>query len=119
MSVCRRGRWTGVLALGAAVLLTLSGCKTVREELRPVRETTLTVARSGGEVTLSWIGVKGMYYTVMFADARGAQARWQPLPGASNVPALISGEPVVVMDRVAANRPRYYRLVQDSRPMVP
>jgi hypothetical protein len=37
------------LALAALVLA--AGCKTVREELRPVRETTLTVARSGGEVS--------------------------------------------------------------------
>ncbi|HRX06690.1 MAG TPA: hypothetical protein P5306_06305, partial [Kiritimatiellia bacterium] len=61
-----------------ALLLALpavQGCMTVREEVEPLRETTLTVARSGDEVTLSWIGVRGMYYTVMHAEAMGARAR--------------------------------------------
>ncbi len=107
------------LALALALAGGLSGCKTVREELRPVRETTLTVARSGGEVTLSWIGMRGMYYSVMYADARGGRARWKPLPDAVNIPALVSGEPIIVHDRVNSAQPRYYRLVQDSRPLVP
>ena len=104
----------GVVA--AAWLAALAGCKTVREELAPVRETTLTVARSGGEVTLSWIGVEGMFYSVMYADARGAKARWRVLPGAANVRALATGEPIVVMDRLSAVQPRYYRLVQGVQP---
>ena len=117
MSGGRRRRWIGVWALGLAVLAGLSGCKTVHEELAPIRETTLTVARSGGEVTLSWIGVEGMYYSVMYADARGAKARWQILPGAANVRGLATGEPIVVMDRVKTAQPRYYRLVQDGQPV--
>ena len=112
----RRASW---LALGFAALIGLSGCKTVREELEPIRETTLTVARSGGEVTLSWIGVRGMYYSVMYAEARGAKARWTFLPGAVNVRGLVSDEPIVVKDRVEPAKPRYYRLVQDSKPFVP
>ena len=115
-------RWRiGVLALalGGAALVGLSGCKTIHEELQPIRETTLTVARSGGEVSLSWIGVQGMYYSVMYADARGAKARWNFLPGAVNVRGLVSGEPIVVKDRVEPAKPRYYRLVQDGKPLVP
>lgn len=106
--------WAVALAL-AGVL----GCKTVREELRPVRETTLTVARSGGEVTLSWIGLRGMYYSVMYSESRGARATWMALPGAVNIPALASGEPIIVHDRLAATQQRYYRLVQDTKPLVP
>ena len=100
-------------------LLALAGCKTVREEVQPLRETTLTVARSGEEVTLSWIGVQGMYYSVMYTEARGAKARWQFLPDAVNIRGLVSGEPIMVQDRVAGDRPRYYRLAQDAQPLVP
>jgi hypothetical protein len=108
-----------VLALAGAALAGLSGCKTIHEELEPVRETTLTVARSGGDVTLSWIGVRGMYYSVMYADARGAQGQWNLLPDAVNVRGLADGEPIVVKDRVAAAQPRYYRLVQGVQPLAP
>ena len=38
-----------VLALAGAALLGGSGCKTIHEEVQPIRETTLTVARAGGE----------------------------------------------------------------------
>lgn len=107
------------LALAALALAGPAGCKTIHEELQPVRETTLTVARSGGDVTLSWIGMRGMYYSVMYTEARGAKARWNFLPDAINVPGRVSGEPIVVMDRVDPARPRYYRLAQDSKPLVP
>ena len=115
-----RGRCgTLALALGFAALAGLCGCKTIHEELEPIRQTTLTVARSGGDVTLSWIGERGMYYSVMFTEARGAKARWQPLPDAVNIRGVASDEPIVVKDRVGAAQQRYYRLVQDGKPMVP
>ena len=107
------------LALALAVGAAAPGCKTIHEEVQPLRETTLTVARSGGEVTLSWIGVRGTYYSVMYTDARGAKAQWKLLPDAINVRGLATGEPIVVMDRVPAGQPRYYRLVQDSKPLAP
>lgn len=119
----RRGHrgWGGALALalGFAALAGLCGCKTIHEELEPIRQTTLTVARSGGEVTLSWIGERGMYYSVMFTDERGAKSRWQLLPDAINIRGQASGEPIVVKDRLPAAKPRYYRLQQDSKPLVP
>ncbi len=111
--------WGVALALACAALAGASGCKTIREEVQPIRETTLTVARSGGDVTLSWIGLRGMYYSVMYADARGAKAKWKFLTDAVNVRALASGEPIVVKDRVDPLQPRYYRLVQDSKPLAP
>ena len=107
------------LALAGAALAGSAGCKTIHEEIEPVRETTLTVARAGGDVTLSWIGVRGMYYSVMYADERGAKGRWNFLPDAVNVRGLADGEPIVVKDRVGAARPRYYRLVQGDRPLAP
>ena len=115
-------RWRiGVLALalGGAACSGLSGCKTIHEELQPIRETTLTVARAGGDVTLSWIGVRGMYYSVMYTDARGAKAQWKLLSDAFNVRGLATGEPIVVQDRLPAAQPRYYRLLQDAKPLVP
>ena len=113
----REGRWLSALA--CAALLGWSGCKTIHEEVQPLRETTLTVARAGGDVTLSWIGTRGMYYSVMYTDARGAKARWQLLPDAFNVRGLATGEPIVVQDRLPAAQPRYYRLLQDAKPLVP
>ncbi len=114
-------RWGGIraLALGGLVWAGLSACKTIHEEIQPIRETTLTVARSAGDVTLSWDGQQGMYYSVMYTEARGAKARWQLLPGAVNVRGLVSGQPIVVQDRVPPSEPRYYRLVQDRKPLVP
>ena len=113
-------RTTRALAALALVLgCAAGGCKTVHEEVQPLRETTLTVARSGGDVTLSWIGVRGTYYSVMYTDARGAKAQWKLLPDAINVRGLATGEPIVVMDRVPASQPRYYRLVQDAKPLAP
>ena len=102
-----------------ALLLGAAGCKTIHEEIRPVRETTLTVARAGGEVTLSWIGQQGMYYSVMYTDKRSGLAQWNFLPDAVNVRGLVSGEPIIVKDRLPASQQRYYRLVQDSKPLVP
>ena len=115
----RHKRTTWALALALAALAGLAGCRTVREEVQPLRETTLTVARSGGDVTLSWIGVRGTYYSVMYTDARGAKAQWKLLPDAINVRGLATGEPIVVMDRVSAAQPRYYRLVQGTQPLAP
>ena len=118
----RSGKRTlrGLVALAlAAGCVAAAGCKTIHEEVQPLRETTLTVARSGGDVTLSWIGVRGTYYSVMYTDARGAKAQWKLLPDAVNVRGLATGEPIVVMDRVPASQPRYYRLVQDAKPLAP
>jgi hypothetical protein len=118
----RGHRWSGkllALALGSAVLTGVSGCKTIHEEIQPIRETTLTVARAGGDVTLSWIGLSGMYYSVMYTDARGAKAQWHLLADAINVRAVASGEPIVVKDRLDPSKQRYYRLQQDSKPLVP
>ena len=117
----RRIHWgrAALLALGGAALLPWAGCKTVHEELQPIRETTLTVARSADDVTLSWLGVRGTYYSVTYTDARGAQAQWNLLPDAVNIRGLATGEPIVVKDRVPAAQPRYYRLLQDSKPLAP
>lgn len=114
-----QGGRNAVLALGAAGLFALAGCKTIHEEVRPLRETTLTVARSADDVTLSWLGERGTYYSVTYTDARGAKARWYLLPDAVNIRGLATGEPIVVKDRVPAEQPRYYRLLQDTKPLVP
>jgi hypothetical protein len=107
-----------ILAAWLCGIALVGGCATVREELKPIRETQLSVARTAGDVTLSWIGVRGSYYTVMYSDGRGGRARWLPLDNAVNVPALATGEPIVVYDRVAPSKPRYYRLLQDTKPIV-
>lgn len=106
------------LALLCGGLFLSAGCKTIREEVRPLRETTLTVARAGSEVSLSWIGERGVIYSVMYTDARGAKARWSLLPDAINIRAVASGEPIIVKDRVPAHQQRYYRLQQGEQPIV-
>lgn len=120
MARCGQGRRTGwqALALGVA-LAALAGCMTIREEVAPLRETVLTVARAGEEVSLSWLGAPGTYYSVMYTEARGARAQWKFLPDAVNIPARSPDEPIIVMDRVAPGKSRYYRLVQDTKPLVP
>ena len=114
-----QGVRNAVLALGAMGLVALAGCKTIHEEVQPFRETTLTVARSADDVTLSWLGERGIYYSVTYTDVRGAQARWHLLPDAVNIRGLATGEPIVVKDRVPAGQLRYYRLVQGGQPLVP
>lgn len=106
-------RWISALCLA----LVLTAC--VHEELRPVRETTLTVARVADEITLSWIGQRGTYYTVMYSPSNGAKAAWKPLPDAVNIQAQTSGESIVVHDRIGVSRPRYYRLLQNANPIPP
>ena len=116
-----QGTKRGLLALllAGAALAGFSGCKTIHEEVAPIRETTLTVARSGEDVTLSWIGMRGIYYSVMFTDERGAKAQWKLLTDAINIRGLVDNDPIVVKDRLPATQPRYYRLQQDSKPLVP
>ncbi len=108
-----------LLALLLLALPAVQGCMTVREEVEPLRETTLTVARSGDEVTLSWIGVQGMYYTVMHAEAMGAQAAGRSCPMPSTSPPSPRASPSSCTDRVPAGRARYYRLARDRKPLVP
>ena len=107
-------RWPFATAFLLAASL-LGGC--VHEELKPVRETTLTVARAAGEVTLAWTGQRGIYYTVMHSPSNGTRARWQPLPDAVNIQVSSDGERVIVKDRIPASAERYYRLVQGPRPV--
>ena len=110
--MARRLPSAAVLLLAACLL---AGC--VHEELKPVRETTLTVARAAGEVTLAWTGQRGIYYTVMHSPSNGTRARWQPLPDAVNIQVGANGERVIVKDRVPAGTERYYRLVQGPSPV--
>ena len=52
--MCRGGnRAMRRLAALALALVAVAGCRTVREEVQPLRETTLTVARAGGDRSAS------------------------------------------------------------------
>lgn len=117
MDMRKRG-WLHAAALALALAAALP-CGCVHEELRPVRETTLSVARAGGEVTLSFIGTRGVYYTVMHSPSNGARAKWQPLPDAVNIQVSANGERVIVKDRIPPTAERYYRLVQGPSPVQP
>ena len=107
-----------LLAGGMALAATLL-CGCVHEVLQPVRETTLTVARAAGEVTLAFTGTRGIYYTVMYSSSNGARAKWQPLQDAVNIQVSSNGERVIVKDRIPASAERYYRLVQGPSPVQP
>lgn len=115
----RRKRGWLHTAVPAFALAAALACGCVHEELRPVRETTLSVARAGGEVTLSFLGTRGIYYTVMYSTSNGARARWQPLQDAVNIQVAANGERVIVKDRIPASTERYYRLVQGPSPVQP
>jgi hypothetical protein len=112
-----RSRHPVCIAAAVLALAAFLPCGCVHEELRPVRETMLTVARSAGEVTLSFTGTRGIYYTVMYSPSNGARAKWQPLPDAVNIQVAANGESVIVKDRLPASTERYYRLVQGPSPV--
>lgn len=102
-------------------LLVLSACKTVRQELKPVRETTLVTARAGRDVTLSWLASRGEYYSIMYTDKAlqsDNRGRWEFLPGAINLTGM-SGENVIVYDVVPDGVDRFYRLKVDTAPITP
>ena len=103
------GRVGGVCLLTA--LLGVSACKSIRtvEPLEPESETTLIVTRSGDAASLSWTAHAGSFYTVLYSNQLGGKAKWQILPGASNLAGL-EGSTLTVNDRIGADIKRYYRL---------
>lgn len=108
-------RW---LAAGLlAALVGTAGC--VHEVVKPVRESTLMVARAGDTATLEWLGQPGMYYSVMWAPSRSGTARWSLLPQATNLRGVRKDQPMKVEDRIPGNRERVYRLIQDKKPLMP
>ena len=106
-------RLLSALVLAVALALGLTAC--VREVIQPVTESTLVVARASDQATLSWTAVAGMYYTILYASSQNA-SDWKAMDGAVNLRATISG-PVAIHDRVPATKPRFYRLLQDSKPI--
>ena len=96
-------------ALAAGSLLCLAaGCATVREEQKPVADTTLMVTRAGEAMTLGWKALPDVDYVIWYADRRDAQARWKVLPGAERIAGR--GQHVTWRDRVPTGQNRYYRL---------
>jgi hypothetical protein len=114
------GAGAGTLrAAAAAVALLAFGAGCVREVLQPVRETTYVTTRSGDEVTMTWTGRRGTYYNVLYTDQKSAAGQWTLHPKGTNLRAVSDGETMTLIDRVPAGRDRRYRLVQDSKPLVP
>lgn len=103
-----QGRALGCVLLLAGLWGLATGCATVREEQRPLADTTLTVTRAGEDMTLGWTALPDVDYVIWYADRRDAQARWQVLPGAERITGR--GRPVIWRDRVSAGQNRYYRL---------
>jgi len=99
-------------ALLLAAAFALSAC--VTEVVRPARETTLSVARVGGESVVQWEGVRGVTYTLLFSDRAGGAGDpgWKPVPDAVNLRAARDGEAMVVREKVPAGVNRRYHLVQ-------
>ena len=106
-----------VAAVWAAGLLAAAGAGCVHEVVEPVRETVYVATRSGDDLTLSWVAKRGMYYNVFYADRRGADAKWALHPRGTNLRAAEDGEQMTLTDRVPNGKNRYYRLVQDAKPM--
>lgn len=111
-----RSRLSAAAVLAALVLLAGAGAGCVHEVVQPVTESTLVVARASNRVTLSWNATAGMYYTILYAQSQGADAQWEAMPGAVNLRATGSA-PVELYDHVEGDVPRYYRLLQDTKPI--
>lgn len=93
--------------LTALTLFALCGCATVREEQKPLAETTMVVTRAGETTTLMWTAQPAVDYVIWYADRRDAKARWNVLPGAER----LSGQgPMTWRDQIPSGRLRYYRL---------
>ena len=115
MTVRRFRSWTAGAALGAALLA--AGC--VSEVVKPVGDTTMSVARVGDEAVLQWTAEPGFYYTVLYSDRIGnAATKWQPLPKAIDLQAKKPHDAMVVRDEAAAARQRRYHLLQESAPLL-
>jgi len=111
------GRGWAAAFLAAGLLGAAAGC--VHEVVKPLRESTLMVARAGDTATLEWLGQPGMYYSVMWAPSRSGTARWTLLPQATNLRGVRKDQPMKVEDRIPGNRDRVYRLIQDKKPLMP
>ena len=98
-------RWTTLSALLAAALT--CSCTTVREEQKPLTETTMVVTRAGDATTMTWTAQPAVDYVIWYADRRDAKARWNVLPGAER---LRGQGPMTWRDQVPSGRLRYYRL---------
>lgn len=107
----------GAVALLAGLLAVAGGC--VHEVVEPLRETVYVTTRSGDDLTMTWTAKRGMYYNVFYADRRGPDAQWALHPRGTNLRAAEDGEQMSLTDRVPHGQNRYYRLVQDAKPLAP
>lgn len=96
---------SGGWALG---LLALVGCATIREEEKPLAETTMGITRAGDDVTLSWASQPDLAYCIWYTERREAKSRWNILPGAEQVRG--NGQTLILRDRVPTGQTRFYRI---------
>lgn len=101
----------------AGIMLFACGC-VVTEVVKPIAETTLSVAKVGDTATLSWVAQPGFYYTITYADRLGAnkQTQWLPVPGAVNLTVKMPNETMIVQDRAEARLQRRYNIMQSATP---
>ena len=89
-------------------LLALTGCTTIREEEKPLADTTMGITRAGDDVTLSWASQADMAYCIWYTERREAKSRWKILPGAEQVRG--NGKTLTLRDRVPTGQTRFYRI---------
>lgn len=106
-------------AAAFAAALCLAGAACVHEVVKPMREVTYVTTRSGDEITLTWVAQRGVYYNVMYANSRGAAGHWTAHPRGLNLRASRDGEQMSITDKLPPGEERYYRLLQDSKPLLP
>jgi uncharacterized protein YceK len=68
--------YAGCRPSAALAAILLCGCATVREEQKPLAETTMMVTRAGDSTTMTWTAQPAVDYVIWYADRRDAQARW-------------------------------------------
>ena len=96
--------------IGAAILFQASCATTTAKPVSLPDRTSLIIARSGSEVTLSWKSTEGRVYTVLYTERDKTKAdHWQPLPDCINKAG--TGRMIILKDASAnaRKRPRGHR----------
>ena len=99
-----------VLLYFSLLIAVMTGCvsqRTVHEPIRKKAGPALLVGRGVGDVTLKWTSQRGAYYTILYSDDL-KNPDWKPHPKLHDIAG--TGADIVVKDRPARGKKRFYRL---------
>ncbi len=96
-----------IVAVGGLLVMAMAGCVRTEEAREPLSKTALMISRDASGTTLQWKSRKGERYTILYRDGKSPNARWQPLPQATEVEG--NGGMLVVRDNTPGAFYRSYR----------